>query len=269
MQKAVVFFKNNKYIAMGIVLLLLLVILIFVLITGNSKNSDSANENTSAFQESHSADEQGKLSGDSKFLVVCCTETTQDVLFISLIDFKIYSETVVVTPLSNNTPTDNRTYLTEYQYGGILSLKTAVENTRNCVIDRYVVIDKEGFCDIADILGEVSVNVKEPFTYASADKNYSVAAGKNNLDENMLFAYTELIAKKNDTAALAELLCVIIDTYISGASVENSNSLFEQLANCINSDISISDYYSANEDINHLLTNEILCIANGDDIDEK
>lgn len=247
---------------MGLVLLFLIIILGITIfkIYGQNENDNNIDSNSS-FAENLSETSSELLNGDSRFLVVCNGDKPGDIIFMTLIEFRIYSEKIIVIPLSEDTAVGDSTYGDYYAYGGITTLKKAVESTRNCVIDRYVLMDEDGFTDIIDTMGKVTVNVQEEFTYLSSDKAYNVKTGENELESPMLYSYVKKIAEKSsDTKALADIFCTIINTYMSKVAAEDALEYFEDLCNFVTTDVSISDYYSCSADINHLVSSEALCV---------
>lgn len=246
---------------MCIILSVLVISLIFV-INYFYKDSSTGKPEITTISNSEFLSEKSndELSGDSKFLVICQEKNGGEVVFLTLIDFKIFSEKIIVTPLDIDTQTQSGTFRSKYEYGGISLLMQAVENERNIRIDRYVIIDKDGFCDIVDLMGEVDLYVDEEFTYASSEKSYNIAIGNNTLEAPMLYSYLKIKYRYAEDNEFTELLCKIINSYISKINESQALSYFESLSNCINSDLSIADYYSAENDIKHLINGSTTCI---------
>lgn len=260
MKKLFIEMYKKRYLVMSCLLALLVVILAVVIISMYTDN-DSSDENTVQDNAENLTSEQtGLLSGDSNFLVVCNGETPGETVFMSLVEFRIYSESIVVTPLLADTEVTGSTYGEYYAYGGISMLKNAVESTRQCKIDRYVVMDEDGFCDIIDMMGKVPVTVNEEFTYVSSDKSYLVRTGDNEFEAPMLYSYFTVISKKNSPELLADLMCTVINEYMPDIEADDALAYFEDLCNCVNTDISIADYYSCSADIEHLISSDTVCI---------
>ncbi len=260
MNKLIFSLYRKRYIIMTCLLAVLVFILAFVIIafyTGeNSSEKASSQDNSEAL----SVSQQGLLSGDSNFLVVCNGKNPGEIVFMTLVEFRIYSESIIVTPLSVDTDVSGSTYGDYYSYGGISMLRNAVENTRQCRIDRYVVMDENGFCDIIDMMGKVTVNVQEKFTYISSDKSYVVSEGENEFESPMLFSYIKVLADNDNTEMLADLFCTVINEYLPDIKSDDAQQYFEDLCNCVNTDVSIRDYYSCSTDIEYIINSDTVCI---------
>ncbi len=251
------FFKRNKYI-LPISIVLLILILLTTLISV-FKNDKSDTEIDVIFDES--VNSSNLLSGDSNFLVICNDEKIGDAVFMSVVNFKIFTSEIVISILDQNTLSNEKTYAQIYSYGGINDLMYAVESVRKCKIDRYVVIDKDGFSKITDIMGKVSLDVSESYTYESSEHSYFVEKGENDLEGAMLYSYLKLLSYKPDSQQLiADVLCNAINQYMSDINADNTLNLFENISNCFKSNLTIADYYSCESDIKHLLTHDTECI---------
>lgn len=262
MNKFIMKIFKKRYLIMGCLLAALVVILsvvVLVFYTGN--NSDDIVDNPDYDNsESLTSSQSGLLNGDSTFLLVGNGKKPGEIIFMTLVEFRIYSESIIVTPLSYDTDVSGSTYGEYYAYGGISMLKNAVENTRQCKIDRYVVVDEDGFCDIVDMMGKVPVTVNEEFTYISSDKSYVVSVGDNEFESPLLYSYIKVIAAKNNPELLADLLCTVINEYMPSVDSADAQEYFEVLCNYVNTDLSIADYYSCSADIAHLIDSETVCI---------
>ncbi len=259
-------FGKYKFITMWIILAVLLaslvgVILHFFVLPGESTSEIETTSHRTA--ETHV--DEGVLSGDSTFLVVC-TDDAGGVAFMLLADFKIYSQSIVITPLSENTATDNgKSYGECYSYGGINLLESCVESVRSINIDRYAVINKSGISKLTDLMGEVSLYAQEDFSYESSDKTYEVSMGNNEMGADMLYTYLLLISNKAEgEQKVAELVCKIINFYISDIDAQDASELFGDVTNCFTTNVTISDYYTANADIEYLLNNGVSCVISND-----
>lgn len=261
MNKLIAFLSKYKFFIMSIILAVLVIILINVIIFFNIDTDSSTQTETTVFNpESLSEKANGQLSGDSRFLVICQEMNSTDVAFMTLVDFKIFAEQIIITPLDYNTATDSGTFKEKYKYGGMSLLLKTVETERNINIDRYVIINKDGFCDIIDMMGEVNLYVDEKFTYISSDKSYEIGIGDNTLESPMLYSYLKLKYHNADDTEFTKILCKIVNLYLDKIEPDEALSYFEDLSNCVTSDLSISDFYSAETDINYLINGNTICI---------
>lgn len=259
-------FKKYKFVTMTVIIVILLAALIGVIVhfyvPENNSSIDTGNI-TGQTEETENTD--GTLSGDSTFLVVCA-DNSNNIVFTFLADFKIYSQSIVITPLTADTASaDNRTYGEAYAYGGINLLRTCVEEVRSIDIDRYAVIGKTGFSRLTDIMGEVTLYAQEDFSYETSDKTYGVSKGNIDMGSDMLFTYLSLIADKADgETQVAGLVCTIINEYLKNIDIEDSENLFGEITNCFTTDVTISDYYTAKSDIEYIMSHGVNCILSSD-----
>ena len=148
---------KKPFIIVGIIIVLLIICIVCLLVgkLGKSKTEDlpSVSEKAPISEKVN-----GVLSGDSRFLVVASEGMHTKIDFMFLIDFKVYSEKIIITKLSRDTVYNGSSYAGEYAYGGIDSLLSAVEGNRQIEIDRYAIINKNGFSELTDTMGSVMLN---------------------------------------------------------------------------------------------------------------
>ena len=258
-------FGKYKYITMSAIILLLIIGIIFVCIHFYSDNNTDPIDNSAIIQterQSITHENDGTLSGDSCILLVCNGDKIGDAVFMALLDFNIFAERIIVTPLDMTVSDGTKTYAQNYAYGGINDLVDSIEKVRNCYIDRYVTINNEGISSLTDILGPVNLYVSEEYTYASSDKSYTVESGYNDLEASMLYTFLKINSKSADGGKkIAQLLCTIINSYLKDVKPEEAHELFGELCNCVNTDITIADYYTCSSDIEYLITHDTQCVV--------
>ena len=258
-------FGKYKFITMSVILAVLTACLVAVIVhfylpKENSETDTSLNSN----QVSHDS-LNGALSGDSCFLVVCNDNDSSDILFMFLADFRIYSSSIVITPLSADTVSaDGRSYDAIYSYGGINMLKSSIESMRNITVDRYAILNRSGLSSLTDLMGEVELYVEEDYTYQSSDKSYEVKTGENEMGSDMLFTYLMLHFQRNSAETSSALIRDIINVYLSTVEPDEIEDLFLSLTNCFDTDVSIADYYSAKSDIEYLVGHDVKCVLAND-----
>lgn len=259
------FISKYKYAIMSGVIFLLVAGIVFVCIYFYS-DSDSKTDLKTDINNSERIEQittsDNVLAGDSTILVVCNSETIGKAMFMALFDFHVLSERIIVTPLDMNVSDGTRTFDQSYSYGGINELVSTIERVRDCHIDRYAIIDKNGMGELTNILGKINLYVEEEYTYLSSDKSYSVDTGYNNLESAMLYGYLKSVCEQSDgNERIADLLCIIVNYYLSDIKAEQAQELFEKLCNCINTDITIADYFTCSSDIEYLLTHNTECFV--------
>lgn len=250
-------------IAAAVSVLILCVVLISVFISANKNNDKNNSQQTD--ESSVAMSDSQLLSGDSCFLVVCNDDNAGDIVFMFLADFRVYSSKLILTPLSADTlAADGRSYADVYSYGGINLLRDKIEEVRNVDIDKYAILDRNGMSALTDLMGEVSLDVNESFTYQSSDKSYEVEIGKTDMGSDMLFTYLKLYSQKYGPDKFVSLVRDMINTYLESIDVDDIEDTFAGLTNCFNTDVTISDYFSALNDIIYLVEHDMECVLTND-----
>ncbi len=252
--------NNSKLIFMSVIIIILIIIVVIVAV--HFFGSDDTDDYDDVFESATSEDlsSETTLSGDSDYLVICTDDTRREIIYLCILDFRIYSGSVVVTPLDASTSCSKGTYASSFEYGGTSSLIEDVCEVRSCVIDRYFLIDKDGFYAIFDNIGSVSVYVEEPFTYEASDKNNSVEAGENDLNSEMLYTYFCLTVENDDGIdTITELICELANLYIASIDTDtyDTEDIFAEFINCVYTDFSISDFYDCSDDIEYIIENKV------------
>lgn len=257
-------FGKYKFITMFAIIAVLIIGIIAVSIVfyGPEKAEKTDTTGNTSESENMTAGDNSVLAGDISLLFVCNSDSIGEPVFAVIIDFHIYSEVINITPLDMSASYAEKTYAESYSYGGINSLISAVEAVRKSNIDRYMIIDKSGMSELTDLLGKVKLYVSEDYTYQASDKSYEVKAGTNELEAEMLYSYLKLIcSKQNGNELLSETVCTIINSYLAAIDADEAQALFGDICNCVNTDITISDYYTCKSDIEYLLTHNPKCFS--------
>lgn len=252
------FVSKHKIAILSVIIVVLAVVLVAVIIRFNSSGGQKFPPKDESSNAPLIRKPKGEISGDTNILVLCEDEDGETPLFIVIFDFRVYSEKILLTFLSPDNVYNGRSYSDAYLYGGIDALVDSVENVRERPIDRYFVMDKDGFCGIVDIMGEVTVNVTENYTYTSSDRSYDIEAGINDLDSYMLYSYIKLNLKKSDGLnAAAALIRDVVNEYLSRVKESDAEDLFCDLSNCVDTDFTITDYYSCRADIEYIISRSV------------
>ena len=256
---------KHKVVAVASAAFLVILCIVLVLVFVFSKGNNDKNDIQPADSSSVAGAESQLLSGDSCFLVVCNDDKAGDIVFMFLADFRVYSSKLILTPLSADTSaTDGRSYSEVYSYGGINLLRDKIEEVRNVDIDRYAILDRNGMSALTDLMGEVSLDVNEPFTYQSSDKSYEVEIGQTDMGSDMLFTYLRLYSQKYGPEKFVSLIRDMINKYLESIDVDDIEDTFAGLTNCFNTDVTISDYFSALNDITYLVEHDMECVLTND-----
>ena len=206
--------------------------------------------------------ENTAFAGDNSILFICNDETVGEPLFAVIFDFHIYSEKITVTRLDLSVSDGIKTYAEYYCYSGVDALIDAIESVRNKNIDRYMIIDKKGIGDFTEALGNVTLFVSEDYTYLASDKSYEVKAGSNELESEMLFTYLKIMCKNKSTSEkFTDTIVMIVNSYLEKMNENDALELFGSVCNSVTTNITISDFYSWENDIKYLLSHNTTCVS--------
>lgn len=101
----------------------------------------------------------------------------------------------ILVPFLNSTSltTDNKTATINdfYSSGGIVSVKSALENTFDIKINKYIKLEDESFCKLCDIFGGASYNVPAGLKGFNAGEQYLSSEQIQNLITHYAFADEE------------------------------------------------------------------------------
>lgn len=121
--------------------------------------------------------------------------------------------------------------------------ESAVKEQLNLTSDRYIVVDDQQFEKFIDLLGTVPIQLNEPLIYTEADMTISLGRGLQHLDGEQILHYLSEIEKKDDyTQQFSLLLQSICERALILLSKENSQNLYYEMLDCMDSDLSINDY---------------------------
>ena len=258
-------FSKYKFVFISAVIAILL-ISIFVVLNlfyfPSAKIDNNISDINKQTTEQNVQQDNTAFAGDNSILFVCNDETVGVPLFALIFDFHIYSEKITVTPLDLSVSDGTRTYAEYYCYSGVDALINAVESVRNKEIDRYMIIDKKGIGDFTEALGNVTLFVAEDYTYLASDKSYEVKAGSNELESEMLFTYLKIICSNKTTMdKFTDTIVMIVNSYLEKMNENDALDLFGSICNSVTTNITISDFYSWENDIEYLLSHNATCVS--------
>ncbi|MEY8752392.1 LCP family glycopolymer transferase [Alkalicoccobacillus gibsonii] len=132
-----------------------------------------------------------------------------------------------------------------YAYGGPAMAMDSVENLFNVNIDHYVTINMEGFKELIDALGGVTVN--NNFAFSSG--GYSFPEGQQFLSGEEALAYTRM--RKEDpqgdfgrAARQREIVQAVIKEAAQFGSITKANEMLDVVGGSVKTDMSLEDMWT-------------------------
>lgn len=132
-----------------------------------------------------------------------------------------------------------------YAFGGVEMAIDSVENFLDIPIDYYAKVNMEGFKDIVDAVGGVTVVSDLAFSY----EGYNFAEGTINLNGEEALAYSRM--RKQDPQGdfgrqkrQRQIIQAVINEGASLSTLANFDNIFDALGNNVKTDISFSQMMS-------------------------
>ncbi len=197
---------------------------------------------------------KAKPEDDATILFILDTNDTSDkntyLLLRTLVDKKQF----VVVTLANDTIVDyknNKSTVDNLYYnGGVPAIKTAISESLNIEIDKYIKLNDESFIKICDILGGVTYYIPEGIKnfnvgmqYLSSEKIMTFLSYKNMQEDQRVFAVNGLVSemlKQTIGERLAEIL----------------KDSFFKLIDIMETDISSIDFNNGKDAVAHVFKND-------------
>lgn len=133
-----------------------------------------------------------------------------------------------------------------FAYGGVPLVRKTIENFLNVEIDRYVMVDFEGFVDIIDALGGIDYNVEERML--NEWENIDLQPGQQHLNGSQALAYVRWREKiKADIGRVERqqaFLGAVLDQVMSVGTIFRLPKLIGTINNSIQTDFSLKEMTS-------------------------
>lgn len=120
----------------------------------------------------------------------------------------------------------------------------------NCRIDRYIIAQEQDMGKIFLNLGYYSINLENEIIYNSDEYSLHLVAGEHSLTGDEFFGYIRYLTRNGtdeEFANLSKVLADVISQHVTEYNSGRGQTIFEALADYIDTDISVNDYakYSA------------------------
>jgi LCP family protein required for cell wall assembly len=180
-----------------------------------------------------------ELTGKLNTLLYCVDETSSEFYFMMIVDADMDERTFKVYPINP----DNPEYLSSLSTGGSKSLVSAVEKTEGIKIDKYVASDTNTFALAINYMGGLEYTVDERIEYRTDDYTLILTKGDQTIKGETLlkyFRYCKTLEKSVGMKQQGELICEMIDDYITAENVSKGSTIFQKVLSKLNSASDIS-----------------------------
>lgn len=217
------------------------------------------NETTVQSQEESTAendlvDLEQELTGRARVLLYCTDREVSEIYFMAMVDANMKRQSFKVYPLK----TDNPDYIKALSTGGYKELISKVESAEGIKIDRYIASDTDTFALAINYMGGLEYTVDERIEYRTDDYTLILTKGDQTIKGETLlkyFRYCKTLDAQTGLQQQGDLICAMIDEYITSENVEKGDTIYEKVLSKINSKSDIS-YIEASKALQML---KLLC----------
>jgi len=209
-------------------------------------------------------------SGKAVFLLCATDPDHRQLRFAALVEADAAKKQLRIRPLSSKAKTalggQETTLDKALREGGVKQLEAAAEALAGTAVDRYVSGDDDGFVKAVNTMGSVTVQVEKRIRYRSAAFGITLAQGAQRLQGDMLLRYFRYLGTLGEEAPRAQgaLLKTVLESFLTPQNAEDPAWLeqrFSTLANLLDTDISITDFYAQRELLQALLAGGELTVT--------
>lgn len=249
-------FKTSKQDKRGAIYRFLGAFLVFALVFGSIsvamilKNNDFSLEEIMAGKSTTSAQDDGttsttevaldkELTGQLNTLIYCVNEAKTEFYFMMIVDADMDARTFRVYPVNPTNPE----YLKSLSTGGNKALVTAVEQEEGINIDKYVASDPNTFALAINYMGGLEYTVNERIEYRNDEYTLILTKGDQTIKGETLlkyFRYCKTLDTSTGMRQQGELVCEMLDDYISSENVAKGSTIFQKVLSKLNSESDIS-----------------------------
>ncbi len=217
------------------------------------------NETTAQSQEESTAendlvDLEQELTGRARVLLYCTDRESSEIYFMAMVDANMKRQSFKVYPLK----ADNPDYIKALSTGGYKELIAKVESAEGIKIDRYIASDTDTFALAINYMGGLEYTVDERIEYRTDDYTLILTTGNQTIKGETLlkyFRYCKTLDTQTGLQQQGDLICAMLDEYITAENVEKGDTIYEKVLSKINSKSDIS-YIEASKALQML---KLLC----------
>ena len=187
-----------------------------------------------------------EVSGKQNFLIACTPDDHSYIEFLLLVCVDMDHVTAYVCPLSPSSPAAvqgvTRTLSEHYLYAGGRQLQQAVSSMAGIPVDRYAITTYSSFKKVFGLFGKsVEVNLPQPVEYSTDTYSVSLPAGEQSVNaETALKLLRAPVENADENRAI--VMAAMFDTFLTEKNIVKGSSLFTEVLNQVDTDITANDY---------------------------
>ncbi|MCQ2462649.1 MAG: hypothetical protein MJ177_04500 [Clostridia bacterium] len=200
------------------------------------------------------------LSGKVNFLLSCQDTSTGNPRFIAILNTNLNNLSMRMYVLEQGTTVTANDYtgnLNEhFLHGGMTQLVLAVEELTGISIERYICADDKNFLEATKLFDNITYEVPQTVVFAINGISYTLDAGRQEMTPDTVQKYLIHLCQSRENVELSNLLCSVINSYLTPINAMRSETVFKKLSNLFDTDISAMDYAKYKEKISSFINNE-------------
>lgn len=199
------------------------------------------------------------LEGVANFLVACSDDDSTylhhaAIVNVSLTDRKIKIYTLDAT--DETTASGFSGNLSKHlAHGGMVQLKSAVEELTGVEISRYIRATDSTFKGLIKIFGGVPCVIKEKVRYSVDGVGYIIEKGEQTLTPDMSYKYMYYLSQKheNKPEVMSDFLADMLCTFLTQENYSKVDKIYKSLVNILDTDISAFDFSNNKANLSQLI----------------
>jgi len=218
-----------------------------------------SDETTDAVQTTAPPTSRASYSGNYRFLLAVTSDDLAQLRFVNLVDIDLSEKTIKIIPVDLNLKNaeTKESCSSVFKNKGIKELGAFIGAYYGTDVSRYISVTDTGYKSIFRILGNITVNISEDIEYDTPDMFLEMFKGQNELTPEKTYKYMKYICETKKGYECSELNARIIEAafvaFYTSDNFVDGDSLFSQLINQTQTDISIVDYTNAKDEMQSLL----------------
>lgn len=218
-----------------------------------------SDETTDAVQTTAPPTSRASYSGNYRFLLAVTSDDLAQLRFVNLVDIDLSEKTIKIIPVDLNLKNSEtkESCSSVFKNKGIKELGAFIGAYYGTDVSRYISVTDTGYKSIFRILGNITVNISEDIEYDTPDMFLEMFKGQNELTPEKTYKYMKYICETKKGYECSELNARIIEAafvaFYTSDNFVDGDSLFSQLINQTQTDISIVDYTNAKDEMQSLL----------------
>lgn len=198
-------------------------------------------------------------SGNYEFLIAVTNENKTETLFLNLICVDLSEKVIRVVPLDSNI-SDKKTGLDSHRLlieKGIQTTVDFLNSFYGIAIDRYVLMNENGYKSFFRAMGDITVKVSDDVEYDTEDMFLELNRGENVLTPDKTYKYMKYLCESTEgyerAKANAEIIVAAFNAFYTAERFNSADNTFSIIIDYCTTDISIVDFTNAKDELRYLL----------------